>query len=165
MNLLIEVFDSPCGQISIVFDEVETLYHLDFPDQGDRQVRMLHKRFKDLKLMKGQSKMIRGHILSYMSGKFDQVEQIRCSMGGTDFQNRVWQALRAIPVGKTCSYSDIAVQIGHEKAVRAVARANALNPVSILYPCHRVIARDGSLRGYAGGVGRKNWLLRHEGAI
>lgn len=165
MMLFVEEFDSPCGTISIIFDEAEILYHLDFPDQGGRQMNMLKKRFKDLKLEKSTSKTIRSHICAYLLGEFDRLEQITCDLGGTDFQKRVWQALKSIPVGKTCSYLDLAVKIGNEKAVRAVARANALNPVSLIYPCHRVIGSDGALRGYAGGLKRKGWLLQHEGAI
>lgn len=81
---------------------------------------------------------------------------------GTDFQVRVWQALRAIPYGQTRSYREIAVAIGVPSAVRAVGAANGRNPISLVVPCHRVIGSDGRLTGYAGGIGRKHWLLRHE---
>lgn len=81
---------------------------------------------------------------------------------GTPFQQRVWQALCAIPHGRTASYGDIARAIGHPTAVRAVGLANGRNPLSIVVPCHRVIGRDGSLTGYGGGVERKQWLLAHE---
>ncbi|MDV7341167.1 methylated-DNA--[protein]-cysteine S-methyltransferase [Terasakiella sp. A23] len=163
--MFIEQFDSPCGTISIIFDEKDVLYHLDFPDQGDRQNRMIEKRFKDIVLEKGQSDHIKSHLLAYMNGDFAALDKIPCDLGGTEFQNRVWQALKEIPVGKTYSYLELAEKIGNKKAVRAVARANALNPVSLIYPCHRVIGSDGSLTGYAGGLDRKDWLLRHEGAI
>lgn len=81
---------------------------------------------------------------------------------GTPFQQRVWQALCAIPYGHTASYGDIARAIGHPTAVRAVGLANGRNPLSIVVPCHRVIGSDGSLTGYGGGVERKQWLLAHE---
>ncbi|WP_110708840.1 methylated-DNA--[protein]-cysteine S-methyltransferase [Salinicola sp. CR57] len=84
---------------------------------------------------------------------------------GTDFQARVWQALRAIPYGQTRSYRDIAVEIGAPTAVRAVGAANGRNPISLVVPCHRVIGSNGRLTGYAGGVGRKQWLLAHEVAL
>lgn len=84
---------------------------------------------------------------------------------GTDFQLRVWQALRTIPYGKTASYLDIAHALGDPRAVRAVGRANGQNPIAIIVPCHRVIGRNGRLIGYAGGVWRKQWLLQHEGAL
>ena len=84
-------------------------------------------------------------------------------IGGTAFQQRVWQALRAIPAGKTASYADIARAIGEPKAVRAVARACGANALAIAIPCHRVVRSDGSLSGYRWGVERKRELLTREG--
>jgi len=81
---------------------------------------------------------------------------------GTSFQKQVWKLLEQIPYGKTVSYLDLAKQIGDVKAIRAVANANAKNPLWIIVPCHRVIGSDGSLTGYAGGLHRKEWLLNHE---
>lgn len=81
---------------------------------------------------------------------------------GTAFQQKVWAALLEIPYGKRISYMDLAKKLGDPRAVRAVAGANAKNPVWILIPCHRVVGTDGSLTGYAGGLHRKKWLLNHE---
>jgi len=81
---------------------------------------------------------------------------------GTEFQNRVWEALLNIPYGKTVSYLELSRQLGDIKAIRAVANANGKNPLWIIIPCHRVIGSDGSLTGYAGGLHRKQWLLEHE---
>jgi AraC family transcriptional regulator of adaptative response/methylated-DNA-[protein]-cysteine methyltransferase len=81
---------------------------------------------------------------------------------GTAFQQRVWQALRAIPVGSTTSYSEIAQRIGAPKSARAVAGACAANNLAVVIPCHRVIHRDGSLSGYRWGIERKAQLLRRE---
>ena len=81
---------------------------------------------------------------------------------GTEFQQKVWQGLLEIPFGKTCSYMDLSKKLGDVKAIRAVASANGKNPLWIVVPCHRVIGTDGSLTGYAGGLGRKKWLLEHE---
>ena len=81
---------------------------------------------------------------------------------GTEFQQKVWQALLEIPYGKTCSYMDLSKKLGDVKAIRAVASANGKNPLWIVVPCHRVIGTDGSLTGYAGGLWRKKWLLEHE---
>ncbi len=83
---------------------------------------------------------------------------------GTDLQRAVWAALTEIPAGVTRTYSDVAEAVGRPSAVRAVAAAIGANPVGVLVPCHRVIGRDGSLTGYAGGLDRKRWLLAHEGA-
>lgn len=84
---------------------------------------------------------------------------------GTDFQRSVWRALCAIPYGETRSYRELAEAIGNPSAVRAVARANGANPLSIVVPCHRVIGADGTLTGYAGGLEMKARLLALEGAL
>lgn len=83
-------------------------------------------------------------------------------MEGTDFQKSVWGALTKIPYAKVESYKGIAVSVGNEKAVRAVGSTNGKNRLSIVVPCHRVIGSNGKLTGYAGGVWRKEWLLKHE---
>ena len=81
---------------------------------------------------------------------------------GTTFQQRVWQALREIPVGSTATYGEIATRIGSPRAFRAVARACAANPIAVATPCHRVVRSDGGLSGYRWGVGRKRVLLQRE---
>ena len=100
----------------------------------------------------------------YFAGKRRQFE-LRLAPKGTAFQQAVWQALLAIPYGRTCSYSELAHVIGRPQAVRAVGTANGANPISIIVPCHRVIGRDGSLTGYAGGLPRKQQLLELEGVL
>jgi methylated-DNA-[protein]-cysteine S-methyltransferase len=81
---------------------------------------------------------------------------------GTGFQQRVWRELGKIPYGETRSYGDLARAIDRPSASRAVGAANGKNPISILVPCHRVIAGSGALTGYAGGIDAKRWLLAHE---
>lgn len=81
---------------------------------------------------------------------------------GTEFQQRVWESLRAIPFGETISYAALAQRVGKPKAVRAVGAANGRNPLMIVVPCHRVIGADGSLTGFSCGIERKRWLLDHE---
>lgn len=85
--------------------------------------------------------------------------------GGTDFQQRVWNQLLGIPYGSTLTYGELARELGDEKTIRAVGRANGRNPIPIIIPCHRVIGSEGRLTGYAGGIERKRWLLQHEGAL
>ncbi|HEY3817192.1 MAG TPA: methylated-DNA--[protein]-cysteine S-methyltransferase [Polyangiaceae bacterium] len=99
---------------------------------------------------------------AYLAGDLAALEALRVAPRGTDFQRRVWAALRAIPAGATASYADIARAVGAPRAVRAVGAANGANPVSIIVPCHRIIGSDGSLTGYAYGLARKEWLLAHE---
>lgn len=89
--------------------------------------------------------------------------QLTLNLGkGTPFQQRVWQVLQEIPWGETRSYAQIAHLVGQPLAVRAVGAANANNPFLIILPCHRIIGSSGILTGYAGGLLRKHWLLKHE---
>ena len=97
----------------------------------------------------------------YFSGKRRRFS-LPLDLRGTPFQRRVWKALLQIPYGETRSYRQIALQVGNIKAARAVGMANHANPVGIIVPCHRVIASDGSLGGYAGGTRLKAGLLRLE---
>jgi methylated-DNA-[protein]-cysteine S-methyltransferase len=89
---------------------------------------------------------------------------LRLAPRGTAFQRRVWDELVRIPYGETLSYHQLATRVGNPAATRAVARANATNPIAIVVPCHRVIGADGSLTGYGGGLDRKRLLLELEGA-
>jgi len=99
---------------------------------------------------------------AYFEGDTDALAGLPTAANGTDFQRTVWDALRRIPVGKTISYGDLAIQIGRPTATRAVGLANGANPIAIVVPCHRVIGADASLTGYGGGLERKRWLLAHE---
>jgi methylated-DNA-[protein]-cysteine S-methyltransferase len=102
---------------------------------------------------------------AYFDGDLDALDRVDVDLAGTDFQRRVWSALRKIGAGRTASYADIARTIGAPSAVRAVGAANGANPVAIIVPCHRIIGTSGSLTGYGGGLDRKRWLLEHEGVL
>jgi methylated-DNA-[protein]-cysteine S-methyltransferase len=104
---------------------------------------------------------IRKQLAEYFAGQRQQFT-IPLKMTGTPFQHRVWQELVRIPYGQTISYAELARRIGQPTASRAVGHANGHNPISILVPCHRVIGANGKLTGYAGGIGRKRWLLDWE---
>ena len=84
---------------------------------------------------------------------------------GTAFQQRVWEELQKSPYGSTTTYRDLAEKLGDPKVIRAAGRANGMNPIAIIIPCHRVIGSDNKLVGYAGGIERKRRLLQHEGAL
>jgi methylated-DNA-[protein]-cysteine S-methyltransferase len=101
---------------------------------------------------------------AYWRGRADPFT-VPLDAAGTPFQQAVWAALRKIPRGGTCSYSEIARRTGRPVAVRAVGAAVGRNPLSVVVPCHRVLGHDGSLTGYAGGLPRKQALLRLEGAL
>ena len=104
---------------------------------------------------------VRRELIAYFAGKLTQF-QVPLHAPGTPFQMRVWDELRRIPYGRTCSYGQLAATLGDPAASRAVARANGDNRLAILIPCHRVIGADGSLAGYGGKLWRKRWLLDHE---
>ena len=101
----------------------------------------------------------------YFAGRRSEFDLPLDLQAGTPFQQSVWQALLAIPAGGTTSYGDLSQRLGRPSAVRAVGAAIGRNPVSIVVPCHRVLGRDGSLTGYAGGLERKSALLELERAI
>jgi AraC family transcriptional regulator of adaptative response/methylated-DNA-[protein]-cysteine methyltransferase len=102
--------------------------------------------------------------IEQVSGRAPQVQSAppQVDLRGTEFQLRVWQALRKIPRGETRSYSELARELGNEKATRAVARACATNRVALVVPCHRVVGVSGSLTGYRWGVERKRQILEAE---
>ena len=107
-------------------------------------------------------KTAESQLFEYFDGKRKEFD-FPLLLQGTTFQKTVWNALRTIPFGKTCSYKDIAQQIGSPKAARAVGMANNRNPIPIIIPCHRVVGANGSLTGYAGGLEIKKNLLNLEG--
>ena len=104
---------------------------------------------------------VRKQLDEYFGGK-RQSFSLDIFTTGTSFQKSVWQQLQKIPYGKTASYSEIAAAIGNARATRAVGSANGKNPISIIIPCHRVIAASGAIGGYSGGIANKKWLLNHE---
>lgn len=127
---------------------------------------LLSRRFERFALRHEPDALgVSGKIRTYLTGDLDALDEVAVHPGGTDFQQAVWLALRKIPAGITRTYAELAAAIGRPTAARAVGLANSLNPVAIVIPCHRLVGSDGTLTGYAGGLGRKRWLLRHEGAL
>ena len=107
------------------------------------------------------TELAKHQMLEYFSGQRQSFD-LPLQAHGTQFQKSVWQALLNVEYANTCSYMDIASMIDNPKAVRAVGAANGKNPMTIIVPCHRVIGANGSLTGYASGIERKEWLLKHE---
>ena len=162
--LLTDTLESPIGRLVLVFD-AGRLCALDYADSHKRMTRLLQRRYDQFRLCTASKPLgVIQQLRAYLGGKLDAIDSIQVDPGGTTFQQTVWEALRIIPPGTTRTYRDVAEQIGRPNAWRAVGRANALNPISIVLPCHRLIGTNGALTGYAGGLERKHWLLRHEGA-
>jgi len=160
MNLQFQNIPSPIGGILLVFD-ADCLRALDFQDHEHRTHHFLRLHYGQVNLKPGKTPISR-EIEAYFEGDLNALTRIRVQTGGTDFQRKVWKSLTKIKPGTTKTYSEIATEIGHPKAIRAVGAANGANPVSIVVPCHRVIGANGTLTGYGGGLDRKKWLLHHE---
>jgi methylated-DNA-[protein]-cysteine S-methyltransferase len=143
-------YNSPIGIVEIVSDE-DSILRLDFVETAgcgaEKMPAILEDALKQVEeYFKGTRKA------------FD----LKLSLNGTEFQQKVWSQLREVPYGATVSYGEIAKAINNTKGCRAVGGANNKNKIAIIIPCHRVVGADGSLTGYAGGLWRKEWLLKHE---
>ncbi len=164
MELFFDKVESEIGDIVIVTDG-QSLVALDYADYEARMMKLLKGRYSSFELKQvenpgGFSELVK----AYLAGNFSSLDDIPVNTGGTPFQQEVWQALRTIPVGAVVSYKQLAQKVGRPTAYRAVGMTNSLNPVAIVLPCHRVVGANSALTGYAGGLERKRWLLRHEGA-
>lgn len=143
------MFRSPIGCLEMSHDK-----------SGLKALRVIRKKTLLRKLSPFQRKCS-SQLAQYFAGK-RRAFDLPLNLKGTIFQKAVWRILTKIPYGQTLSYQEIAKRAGRPRAVRAAASAVGDNPIPIIIPCHRVIRRDGSLGGYALGVKKKSWLLRHE---
>ncbi|MDX2213435.1 MAG: methylated-DNA--[protein]-cysteine S-methyltransferase [Oculatellaceae cyanobacterium bins.114] len=163
MELLVDTIDSEIGSIFIISDG-ESLCALDYADYADRMRTLLTTRYGSFRLTPALDPAgVSSQLRAYLQGHYAALDPIAVNPGGTAFQRQVWSALRDIPPGVTVSYGELAAKLGKATAYRAVGMANSLNPVAIVIPCHRVIGANAALTGYAGGLERKRWLLKHEG--
>jgi methylated-DNA-[protein]-cysteine S-methyltransferase len=151
-SIEIAYYNSPLGILKISADE-KGIKEIDFVKKGIKSTQNSSSEIID--------QCIR-QLDEYFQGKRETFE-LKLNPKGTEFQKRVWKELWEIPYGKTLSYGDIARRIKNQEAVRAVGQAIGRNPISIIIPCHRVIGGNGSLTGFASGLWRKEWLLKHEG--
>jgi methylated-DNA-[protein]-cysteine S-methyltransferase len=164
-RLILDRVPTPIGEGLIVTDERGVLRAFNWAEHEPGLRRGLRAHYGEVPVDEGASPAnIRRAFEAYFAGDIRALEGLSWATGGTAFQRSVWQALCTIPAGETRTYGQIAAQIGKPRAVRAVGLANGKNPISIMAPCHRVIGADQSLTGYGGGLDRKRWLLRHEGA-
>jgi methylated-DNA-[protein]-cysteine S-methyltransferase len=163
MRLRLERRPSPLGTILLVTDENALFRALDFEDHEQRMHRLLRTHYRTYELNDGAApRSLTEALDGYFDGNVEALSGLNVTTGGTDFQRKVWLALRDIPAGMTVSYGWLAKRIGHPTASRAVGLANGANPAGIVVPCHRVIGANGNLTGYGGGLQRKHWLLEHE---
>jgi methylated-DNA-[protein]-cysteine S-methyltransferase len=164
MTIQIAQVSSPIGRITLAV-RAGRLCALEFSERWPRARARLERRFGAVAFHRAADPGgVAGRLRAYFAGDLSALARVRVDPGGTPFQRRVWRALRRIAAGRTIAYRELARTIGEPAAVRAVGTANGANPISIVVPCHRVVAADGGLGGYSGGLERKRWLLRHEGA-
>ena len=157
MKLAFMEMASPVGQLKLVATETALVAVL-WENENPNRVRLaeLIENVQHPILLETQKQLN-----EYFAGQ-RQVFDLPLDFEGTEFQQKVWQALLTIPFGETRSYKQIAEQIGNVKAVRAVGAANGKNPISIITPCHRVVGANGKLVGFAGGLENKDVLLQLE---
>jgi methylated-DNA-[protein]-cysteine S-methyltransferase len=164
-RLMFERLPTPIGEALMVVDEAGRLRAFDWCDHEPRLRRLLRLHYGALAASPGAvPRSVRGAVERYFSGELTALGAIEWRTGGTAFQQAVWRGLCDIPAGQTLSYGAFAARLGRPRSVRAVGLANGANPVGVIVPCHRVIGANGDLTGYGGGLERKRWLLRHEGA-
>jgi len=157
MKLAFMEMASPVGTLKLVANDTALVAVL-WENENPKRVRLaeLIEQTHHPILLETQKQLS-----EYFAGKRQQFD-LPLDFEGTEFQQKVWQALLTIPFGETRSYRDIAEQVGNVKAVRAVGAANGKNPISIIAPCHRVVGANGKLVGFAGGLDNKEILLKLE---
>lgn len=168
LKLLEDKIATPLGPLWILCDEQFRLRAVEWEEHSDRMVQLLALHYRHDGYQRVAARNPNGlssKLQDYFDGDLSIIDTLPGATAGTDFQREVWQALRAIPCGQVMHYGELAEQLGRPGAARAVGAANGSNPISIVVPCHRVIGRNGTLTGYAGGVQRKEWLLKHEGYL
>ena len=171
MNLILKKYVSPSkiGEIVSIFKE-DRLVFLDFADNSLRLERLLTRRFQSYTLEEfsedsGDIWGMTTRLERYFAGDFAAFVGLELDFLGTEFQHRVWNALIQIEAGITWSYSQLAEYLQLPSALRAVGTAVGQNPIMLVLPCHRVIAKNGGLGGFAGGLERKKALLELERAV
>lgn len=161
-TVLIATFDAQIYSILLGDTEQEPLQDLhDYAVKHLGQTKLLRADNKN-KLLFNALALLKNYLNAPSLSIYKQMQELPLYVEGTEFQKKVWTALRDIPVGKTASYSDIANSIGSPKAVRAVASACAHNRHGIIVPCHRVLRSDGGISGYRWGVERKKQIIALE---
>lgn len=167
-TFFIDRMPTPVGELVLIGDEQGRMRALDWTDHEVRLMKLLNTHYRADRFMLQQQANPGGLtelMQRYFTGELAVIDHIPVMTAGTEFQRTVWQQLRQIPCGEIITYGELAKRIGRPTASRAVGMANGSNPISIVVPCHRVIGAQGALTGYAGGVQRKQWLLRHEGYL
>src|SRR5262245_26524776 len=151
LQLLIDRFATPIGEMAIAADLNGSLRAVDWTDHDPRMLRFLRLHYGDKGYTLTPARNPHGlsvRITRYFDGDLSILDSLPTATHGTPFQQSVWQALREIPCGTTTTYGKLAEKIGRPTAIRAVGLANGSNPIGVIVPCHRVVGANGSLTGY-----------------
>ena len=164
MPLFISQFKSPIGVLNLIADE-HILLGLNLSS-----VKALKDSVDEIDYAKGFKEVSRIEVVSdllsdYFAGDINALNGISVRQPGAQFSQAVWKTMRKVKAGKTISYADLADRAGSKAAVRAAGSACAKNAIALVVPCHRIVKTGGSLGNYAYGLNKKEWLLRHEGAL
>ncbi len=168
MKLFLSPLDSPLGAMLLVIDAQQVVRALDFVDHKARLHRGLSKHYGEVELIEASAPAeIADALTRYFDGELEALNVLHTATAGSELQRRVWAALRRIPAGTTTTYGKLAKELGFDdpRAAIDIGAANGANPIAIIVPCHRIIASNGDLKGYAWGLHRKRWLLEHEKAL
>jgi methylated-DNA-[protein]-cysteine S-methyltransferase len=158
------VISTPLGPLSLLAYDGALAGAGFTADPGELHAR-LHPSLSALPLVAAGLAWAAKPVLDYFGGDLNAMGTLPVRQLSTPGRERLWAALRAVPPGSTVSYAELAARAGSPRAVRAAGAACAVNLVALIVPCHRVLRSDGSLGGYYYGRDRKEWLLRHEGAM
>jgi len=162
--LFISQFKSPIGVLNLIADE-QILLGLNLSS-----VKALKDSVDEIDYAKGFKEVSKISVVSdlltdYFDGDINALNGISVRQPGAQFSQAAWKAMRKVKAGKTISYADLAERSGSKAAVRAAGSACAKNAIALVVPCHRIVKTGGSLGNYAYGLNKKEWLLRHEGAL
>lgn len=165
-RLILSWVESPIGPLAIACDGAGVVRGVSF---GDGLIKAMRREYPDAALSDGETPAaVARELAAYFEGDREALNRVAWSLEGAasdGFQPRVWKALAEVPAGVTISYGEMAKRAGEPGAAQAAGVALNRNPIPLILACHRVVGADGSLTGFGGGLERKGWLLRHEGAL
>ncbi|KQW82444.1 methylated-DNA--[protein]-cysteine S-methyltransferase [Brevundimonas sp. Root1279] len=167
MILTLSALSSPIGELELACDADGRLRGVSF---GGGASRAMRREYPGVEQVRGETpQAVREGLEAYFAGDLSALNRIPWSLDGAvaadGFQARVWRALAEVPPGVTISYGEMAKRVGEPGAAQAAGVALNRNPIPVVLACHRVVGADGAMVGFGGGLERKTWLLRHEGAL
>lgn len=167
LTLSLAVLDSPVGPLAIACDEAGAVRGVSF---GEGLERAMRREYPGAAMTPGElPETVAKTLTEYFGGDASALDRVPWSLDGAvagdGFQARVWKALAQVPAGRTISYGEMAKRAGDPGAAQAAGVALNRNPIPLILACHRVVGADGAMVGFGGGLERKTWLLRHEGAL